>query len=180
MRKNPMKSKLLCIITLLAAVLPTLAVSGSKSQGVVLSFKNMFAVSGPFTSTNLRDIPGDAQEWTINKMIKGQLDANGRLDIKVRGLLQGGNPPNPEPEFYAAVSCLTTGEDVNNPPNLTVVTENVITSGFSADPDGNANIKAKLQLPSPCVAPVVMILNGDPNDNGVWLAVTGFDPVGGH
>ena len=167
-----MKTKLICIITLLAAALPTLAVSGSKSNGLVLGFKSMFAISSPFTSTYLREIPGDSQEWTINKMIKGQLNANGKLDIKVRGLGLAINPPTDSPaEFYAAVSCLTS--DGTN-----VVTENVITSGFSADSDGNANIKAKLNLPNPCVAPVVMILNGDPNDGGVWLAASGFDPVG--
>jgi hypothetical protein len=177
--EKPMTRKLPCVIALLAAALPALAVCGSKSQGLVLSFKNMFPVSGPFVDpSDIRGIRGDSLEWMINKSIKGQLFANGRLVIKVQGLVQVGNPPNSETEFRAAVSCLTTGTDANS--NPVVETANVITSsGFSADASGKANIQAKLNLPSPCVAPVVMILNGNKAEGDFWLAVTGFDPVGG-
>lgn len=186
--ENPMTRKLPCVIALLAAALPALAVSGSKSHGLVLGFKSMFPVSGPFVTAqgaadpNIRGIPGDSQEWMINKSIKGQLFANGRLVIKVQGLVPTGNPPNPETEFRAAVSCLTTGTDpTTSPPTPIVETANVITtSGFSADASGKAKIQAKLNLPSPCVAPVVMILNGNEADGDFWLAVTGFDPVGGN
>jgi len=181
-----MKRKLVGVITLLAVALPTLAVSGSKSNGLILGFKNMSAVSGPFvtaqgeTDPNIRGISGDSQEWMIDKSIKGQLFANGRLVMKVQGLVPTGNPPNPEAEFRAAVSCLTIGTDSStSPPTSIIETVNVLTSGFSADASGKANIKAKLQLPSPCVAPMVMILNGNQADGDFWLAVTGFDPVGG-
>jgi hypothetical protein len=169
-----MNRKLIGMVTLLAATLPALAVAGSKSHGLVLGFKDMFPISSPFTGMTLRGISGHMDEWAINKMIKGQLNANGKLDIKVRGLGLAGNPPtDPPTEFYATVSCLIPDGVGGLEP------DNVSTSGFSADSDGNANIKAKLNLPNPCVAPVVMILNGDPNAGGVWLAVTGFDPVGG-
>jgi hypothetical protein len=35
-----------------------------------------------------------------------------------------------------------------------------------------------MPLPSPCVAPIVMILNGDPAEGDVWFAVTGFEQEG--
>jgi hypothetical protein len=180
--ENSMKTKLLLVSALLAAALPMLAVSGSKSHGLVLGIKNMYPVSGAFvqelntTEPNMRGIPGDSKAWKINKAIKGQLFSTGRLVIQVRGLVPGDDTPNSESEFRAAVSCLTVGNDPNDPQTQIVETANALTSGFPTGPDGNAVIRAKLNLPSPCVAPVVMILNGA---GSAWLAVTGFEPVGG-
>jgi hypothetical protein len=178
-----MKRLFVCVMALLALALPALAASASKSQGVVVTFKNMYPVNGPFVTPqgapdpNIQGIPGDSQDWTIKKSIKGQLFANGRLVIQVRGLVPAANTPNNLTEFYAAVSCLTP---VTNPPDPTTIAPvSVATSGFPTGPEGNANIHAQLNLPSPCVAPVVMILNGDPANGGLWLAATGYAPVSG-
>jgi hypothetical protein len=53
-----------------------------------------------------------------------------------------------------------------------VRTVNVITQGFPANEKGDSNINAKVELPNPCVAPIVFVLAGSEDK---WFAVTGFE-----
>lgn len=142
------------------------------NQQEILMFQTMYAVDGAFltpqgeTQPNIRDIPGDYQAWKINKFIKGKLYSNGKLMINVQGLVFP-DAPNDEANFRALVSCLTDESGQ-------IVTQNVITAPFPTGREGNANIQANLKIPNPCVAPIVMILNGDPAEGNVWFAVTGW------
>jgi len=157
--------------------MPSFAEDHPKTDSIevpeILRFNSMYAVDGAFltpdgaTEPTIRDIVGDYQSWKINKFIKGVLFSDGKLIIQVRGLIFGNNDPNDETQFRALVSCLTND-------NGLIVTKNVITAPFPTGPEGNANIKAHLQLPRPCVAPIVMILNGNPLDGNAWFAVSGF------
>ncbi|MFZ2726765.1 MAG: hypothetical protein WAX77_10980 [Methylococcaceae bacterium] len=157
------------IILLLST--PVFAVANPMPQEI-LHFKTMYAVDGAFltpdgaTVPNVRDVVGDYQAWKINKFIKGHLFSDGRLIVKVRGLVFP-NAPNDEYYFRALVSCLT-----NN--NGFIATQNVISDSVWTNPAGNADFNQQLQLPSPCVAPVVMILNGDSTEGNVWFAISGF------
>ena len=72
---------------------------------------------------------------------------------------------NDEENFRGAVSCLTESDE-------TVRTVNVITPGFPANEKGDSNINAKVELPNPCVAPIVFVLAGSEDK---WFAVTGFE-----
>jgi len=143
----------------------------SSSTNMVLRFNSMYPVDGAFltpeglTDPNIRGIVGDYQPWIL-KSSKGELKADGRLLVQVRGLVFP-NAPNDETAFRALVSCLTDDHGV-------VVTQNVISDPFPTGPKGDATITAHLALPHPCVAPIVMILNGDPNEGNVWFAVSGF------
>jgi hypothetical protein len=47
-----------------------------------------------------------------------------------------------------------------------------VTEGFPATPTGDSVIHADIELPNPCVAPIVMVLAGSENK---WFAVTGFE-----
>lgn len=142
---------------------------------VVLAFGTMFGVDDPFVAAagTIRDIPGDEAPWEI-KSAHGFLTASGHLEIKVRGLVFKDDPRSPpdeigkndETEFRALVSCLSTD-------NTTAA--NVETAGFPTGPAGNANINAHLTLPSPCVAPIVMILAGSEDK---WFAMTGVEQSG--
>ena len=49
---------------------------------------------------------------------------------------------------------------------------NVETAGFPATPTGNSFIHAKVALPNPCVAPIVMVLAGSEEK---WFSLTGFE-----
>jgi hypothetical protein len=160
------------------------ATSNNNSSGrAILRFDTMYAVNGPFvshvpaqpTDPNIRDVLGDSLPWAINKSIKGVLTANGDLRIQVRGLVFT-DRPNDEANFRALVSCQTVE-------NNAIVVKNAITVPFPTggrhnNPNliarGNANIRARLTLPKPCIAPIVMILNGDGQVGNFWFAVTGF------
>jgi hypothetical protein len=95
------------------------------------------------------------------------------LEILVRGLVFKNDPSvppelrgqNDEDEFRALASCLTEEGDA-------VVTKNVITAGFPATTNGDSFIKATIELPNPCVAPIIMVLAGSEDK---WFAVTGFE-----
>jgi hypothetical protein len=76
---------------------------------------------------------------------------------------------NDEAQFRAVVSCLTESGDA-------VKTANVITQGFPATASGDCSIRATVDLPNPCVAPVVMVLAGSEMK---WFAVAGFESEDG-
>ncbi len=140
----------------------------------ILAFDTMFGVDGAFVGdTNpIRGIVGDELPWEVGS-VHGRLMANGRLMIMVRGLVFANDPSvppdlvgtNDEPTFRGAVSCLTEA-------NGQVQTVNVFTQGFKATPTGNSDIIAMVQLPNPCVAPIVFILAGSEDK---WFAVTGIE-----
>jgi plastocyanin len=140
----------------------------------LLDFQAMHGVDGLFVGEQnpVRDVVGDELPWTI-KSVKGQLLTNGQLTIQVRGLVFTDDPSvpddkrgiNDETQFRGLVSCLTEEGDQ-------IVTKNVATQGFPATSTGNANIKATVALPNPCIAPIVMVIGGS-EDN--WFAITGFE-----
>jgi hypothetical protein len=154
-----------------------LAADGSKAQQAktILAFKTMYGVDGPFVGEEnpIRGVNVDDLPWEVAKFIHGKLDTKGGLEILVRGLVFKDDPSvppelrgkNDETEFRGLVSCLTENKDK-------VVTRNVITEGFPATVDGDAFIKAKIELPNPCVAPIIMVLAGSEEK---WFAVTGFE-----
>jgi len=142
----------------------------------ILAFDTMYGVSGPFVgdANPVRGVPGDESPWGVDRAF-GTLDSDGNLVIVVRGLVFTDNPDptligkNDETQFRGLVSCLT--EDGN-----TVTESNVITPGSPATPTGDSVIHAKVALPNPCVAPIVMVLAGSEDK---WFAMTGFEQDAG-
>lgn len=138
----------------------------------ILAFHTMYGVDGPFTDEKnaIRGIPGDEDPWEIDKAI-GSLDTKGHLRILVRGLVFKDNDDptlighNDADEFKGVVSCLTEE-------NGEVTEKHVETEGFPADFDGNSFIHGNVELPNPCVAPIVFII---PGDEFKWFAATGFE-----
>jgi hypothetical protein len=138
----------------------------------------MYGVDGPFVTKGrqahpIRGVIGDELPWEIAQPTEGMLDTNGHLTINVHGLVFKDDPSvppelvgkNDEEEFRGLVSCLTEEGDQ-------VVTKNVITQGFPATEEGNAFIDAQIELPNPCVAPIVMVLAGSEDK---WFSMTGFE-----
>jgi len=138
----------------------------------ILAFETMYGVDGPFVgdANPVRGVAGDESPWGIDHVF-GTLDTDGNLVIVVRGLVFTDNPDpsligkNDEAQFRGLVSCLT--EDGN-----AVKESNVMTEGFPATPTGDSVIHAKVALPNPCVAPIVMVLAGS---EVKWFAMTGFE-----
>ena len=178
------KAVLLALLLLPAAGLVVASGGDNNDQGendnhripAILAFDTMYGVEGPLLgeANAIRGVVGDEAPWVIDHYIRGRLDVTGRLKIAVKGLVFGNDPLSPpdfigkndEPTFRGLVSCLTEG------PNETIVVANVETDEFPASLQGDSLIQQKLDLPSPCIAPIIFVMAGSEEK---WFAVTGFD-----
>ena len=143
----------------------------------LLATNVMYGVDGPFVgdANPVRGIPGDDLPWEPPAHVVAKLTTDGFLFIAVRGLVLGNDdvvPPdqrltNPDDTFRGAVSCLTEDEATGTTPPV-----NVLTKPFKADAHGNSLIIEKLELPNPCVAPIILVLDGD---EFAWFAMTGHE-----
>jgi hypothetical protein len=166
-------------LTLALAPLATFADSmhAPPARGLLLAFEHMYGVEGPFLEdgTPIGGIPGDELPWEIGRAV-GRLDTAGNLFVRVKGLVFADDPIvppdlrgiNDETEFRAAVVCTTEENDQ-------ATQRAVFTAGFPATRSGNALIRARLALPSPCLAPIVLVLAGSEDK---WFAVDGFEAEG--
>jgi hypothetical protein len=158
--------KLLAVLTavvVVAAVGVTAAVSSGDGR-TVLKFETMAPVVPPYTgpANPIRGVNGGGVPWKVASA-EGRLRADGRLTIEVDGLVQVSTGVNPSPTCRGVVSCLSS--DAAGAPT----TVNVSTDTVPATSTGNAEINAKVALPSPCFAPIVFVTSG----GGNWFAVTG-------
>jgi hypothetical protein len=158
--------KLLAVLaaaTAVAAIAVTAAVSGGDSRSI-LKFDKMTPVVRPYTGpTNaIRDVPGGGVPWQLDSAT-GRLRADGRLHVEVEGLVLVSTGANPISTFKGVVSCLSI--DSTGAPT----TVNVATDPVPATQTGDAEIDAKVALPSPCIAPIVFVTSG----GGSWFAATG-------
>jgi hypothetical protein len=101
--------------------------------------------------------PGGA-DWVISNG-DVRLRHDGRLDVRVDGLVLTSTGANPVTQLAASVAC-----------NGTVVATTAVVP-FS--PTGDARIHAQVTLPQRCIAPVVLL---NPRGNpAVYIAVTGTE-----
>ena len=146
--------------------------SASAKGPTMLKFDSMVGVPAGLTGAQsqvpLRGINGGGIAWAIAEGV-GELSANGHLEIHVEGLVlaAGANAGlNPSPTFRALVSCVTSTGTVQN-----VLTDPFpATTGPAKAGGGNADIKADVTLPQPCIAPIVFVTSA----GGSWFAATGF------
>ena len=176
-----MKTTILLGGAALAVALAGTAMAGDDdNERQILEFKTMTGVPRPYTgaANAIRGVPGGGFPWVVGSA-KGELSADGKLEVKVTGLVIDPNDPaaiaagragqNPVATFRAILSCLT--RDMNG----AAITTNVMTGEFPATPGfasaggGNATIEAHLQLPTPCIAPIVFVTSA----GGAWFASTG-------
>lgn len=148
----------------------------SHESKVVLRFDSMLGVPGNGNLNNLiRGFQGAPRHWTILRSVQGELRTDGSLTIFVRGfVIPSLDNTNPLHASRAALTC----QDPNNSDGslffftgpFPAITEN----GPSA---GDSNIVGKVQRPAQCFAPLIFIDNAPASGNGVFLAVTGFQPA---
>jgi hypothetical protein len=110
--------------------------------------------------TSIRGVPGGGRPWSIEQG-DVKLEEDGTLKVKVKGLIIPDLGNNPSPTFVATVSCL-------NPDGTTAAP--VRSAPVPATAEGDARIRERLDLPEPCLAPVVFV----GNEAGRWFAVSGF------
>lgn len=115
----------------------------------------------------IRGINGGGLAWTLTSAT-GELKQSGKLEMDVTGLVFAAGPnvgKNTVTSFRAIVSCLDgSGNPVNRMTNAFPTT-----TGAASDGGGNAKIEATLDLPTPCIAPIIFVTS----PGGAWFAVTG-------
>lgn len=146
----------------------------------MLEFQTMVGVPKAYTGATspIRGINGGGLPWVVGSA-KGELSVSGDLEVKVTGLVLDPNDPtvisrglagvNPIPAFTAIVSCLSVDGNGNaNVVNLQTGTFPA-TTGPASSGGGNAKIETHVNLPSPCLAPIVFVTSPTRS----WFAVTG-------
>ena len=165
-----MRRAFVLLLGLLAVGVVVVQTSAAQDRGSpgkdVLEFDVMTPVVAPFTGTAhpIRGVNGGGVPWQIERG-RGDLSSDGRLKIRVEGLVLVSSGQNPVPLFRGVVNCLTTES-----PDVGV---NLATAPVPASSDGDAAIKATVELPDPCVAPIVFVTSGTGAAPGNWFAATG-------
>jgi hypothetical protein len=162
---------LLGLAALAALAVPGLGLGGGDGRKVLQA--NVLApVVEPYTqpANKIRDVTGGGLPWEIDSG-NANLRANGRLHVKVKGLVLARRAPVPAErqgtmpftQLRAIVSCLTT------PDGVSATTDNVSTGLFDVTPRGDGHLDTSVTLPSPCFAPIVFVTA----PTGQWFAITG-------
>lgn len=165
---------LLSSVLVIAGFLVAGPASVASGQGAkkILDFDTMVGVPRPFTgaANAIRGVPGGGLPWVVDQA-KGKLRVDGRIQVEVQGLVLDPNDPdvpaalkgtNPIPNFKAIVSCLTVTGGA-------ATTTNVETALFPASTSGDSMIEDTVNLPEPCIAPIVFVTS----PAGQWFASTG-------
>jgi hypothetical protein len=166
-----MRRKLALLPAMLLAIALTLQATAIGDEGRdVVEFDTMAGVVEPFTGSAhpVRGLSGGGLPWELDRA-RGRLRPDGRLEIRVEGLVLARRAPvpanlqgtNPVAAFRGAVSCLTPAAPDQG--------ETVLTDPVPATPDGDATIEATVDLPEPCIAPVVFVTS----PTNAWFAATG-------
>jgi hypothetical protein len=159
-----MKKLVVACVALAAFVIGVTAALSSGDGRTVLKFDTMAPVVAPYTgpANAIRGVPGGGLPWQI-EAASGRLRANGKLHVEVEGLVLVATGANPVATFRGLVSC----QSIDGTGAASVV--NVMTDPVPATTTGDAEIDAKVSLPSPCIAPIVFVTSG----GGAWFAATG-------
>lgn len=174
----------LAVVVLLAsAVLGGRATSANADNDgrTVLKFHSMVGVPRAYTSalSPIRGVNGGGLPWVV-AAAQGELKESGALKVKVRGVVFDPADPgviarglanqNTVPNFRAIVSCQSI--DANGVASVVNVATDLFpaTTGFVADGGGNAEIETKVNLPRPCIAPIIFVTS----PAGSWFTATGF------
>ena len=142
----------------------------------IMEFDTMVGVPKAYTAARnnpIRGINGGGLPWVIGAA-EGELKQSGDLEVSVTGLVLDPHDPeviarglagtNPSANFKVIVSCQSV--DASGNANVT----NVSTGLFPATGSGNAKIEAHLDLPKPCIAPIIFVTS----PGGAWFAATGY------
>lgn len=147
----------------------------------IVEFQTMVAVPRPYTgSANaIRGVAGGGLPWVLSSA-QGELGTGGHLEVEVMGLVLDPHDPaviqaglagqNPIGSFRAILSCLS--KDLAGAPS----TVNLMTDAFAGTTGpasaggGNVRIEAFVQLPTPCIAPIIFVTS----PGGAWFAATGL------
>ena len=162
---------LLACVTLLG--MASAADRGTNSRddgGNVFEFNQLTPVVPPFTgaANPIRGIGGGGAPWQIAAG-RAELNANGEIEVRVRGLVLVATGANPIQNFAVILSCQS--KDAVGAP--TVV--NLVAGITPATTTGDAHFEGTVTPPSPCIAPIVFVaIPATTTAPARWLAASGF------
>lgn len=141
-------------------------VAGMFAAGAAADDLGFFSsIFGSNPGMTIAGVPSGGAAWVINRGV-ATLNGEGRLRVDVRGLVLpvAGNTPGPVTAVAASVVCGDT---------VAATTDSVALSR-----EGDAEIHAKVSIPSPCLGAVVLVriaaFNGAPLPaTGPFIAATG-------
>jgi len=154
---------LLVVITV-AAMLP----ASGEGRDV---FRSDVAAS-PGANRPVRTVPSGGVPWVVSAGSDIRLSGDGRLRADIRGLLITGTgtandgTTGPVHQVAALVSCTNPATGDAGAPSA------VATSTFPLSAEGNARIDQVVSVPTPCIAPIVLITAN--SAAGPWIAASGF------
>jgi len=161
---------LLGLAVLAALAVPALGLGGGDGRKV-LDANALAPVTEPYTgaANPIRGVVGGGLPWILGSG-DADLRADGRLHVRVQGLLLARRAPVPAnlqgtipfAQLGAVVSCQTTSNGV-------ATTDNIPTQLFDVTPGGDGHLDTSVALPSPCFAPIVFVTS----PTGAWFAITG-------
>lgn len=177
-----MKKNLVFLLAALVLVFGAIATRPAQhvfaGEPKILEFETMIGVPAAYTGTKspIRGVNGGGLPWVISSA-EGELKASGKLELSVTGVVFDPNDPsvpadrkgrNTVTSFRAIVSCQTV---VNGLPAVVNVMTDPFpaTVGLATEGGGNASVETQLNLPSPCIAPIVFVTS----PTGSWFAATG-------
>lgn len=138
-------------------------------------------VIGSTPNVTIRGVTSGAAPWVVDEG-KAKLDPNGRLRVKVRGLLiAGGALANGDPVPANLVgtvgpvtmvhAALTFGGPGGGTPFTITATDAVPLSA-----QGNFDIDAQISVPAVCDRRILLIRIGAPASPGPFIALAGISP----
>lgn len=107
----------------------------------------------------IRDVVGAGAPWSIGEA-EISVKSSGKIEAEFQNLVLTNTGVNPVGSMAVVVSCLNAAKVTSAAFAVTTVTP--------TDPGGDADVETKVDLPSPCLAPIVFIVNAN---TGGWFAV---------
>jgi len=162
--------KLIALLVVVTSLGIAFAKDGANDRGNLFEFNRLAAVVPPFTGpvNPIRGIGGAGAPWQIAEG-RAELNSNGRIEVRTRGLVLVANGTNPIATFAVILSCQS--KDAAGAP--TVV--NLVAGTTPATATGDAEFEGTVQPPSPCFAPIVFVaIPATATAPARWLAISGF------
>jgi hypothetical protein len=138
------------------------------SSRTLLEAERMVGVPRPYTGPDnaIRGIAGGGVPWAVLGEAEAKLLEDGRLEVKVEGLVFDPNDAdaisrgiagtNTVAQMKAILSCQTVTDGAATIANVSTALFPA-TTGAAAAGGGNVHIVEQLALPSPCIAPIVFV-----------------------
>ncbi len=168
--------KLIALAVVVCFVSTAFPRDGAGDAHEFLEFHRLTPVVAPFTgnANPIRTLGGGGIPWKITSG-SAELSATGRLAVHVRGLVLAAGPlagTNPIANFAAILSCQSVDTSVKPPVPLVL---SLVAGVAPATAAGDADIEATVNLPAPCIAPIVFVaIPATSTAPARWLAASGF------